>query len=72
MKTYDDLDHMKMILDTDFNVKQVYYLLHIIIYAIIKATDPEGKIRKYVVFNAFLHTISGILLNDILLPKTKK
>ncbi|XP_029171330.1 uncharacterized protein LOC114940747 [Nylanderia fulva] len=43
-----------------------YYLPH---HAVVKASDPEGKIR--VVFNASFRTTTGVSLNDVLIPGPK-
>jgi len=40
MKAYDDVDYMKIRLDTDFHTKQVYYLLH---YAVINQINVANK-----------------------------
>lgn len=42
---------------------EAYYMPH---HAVIKNTDPDGKIR--VVFNTSFRTSTGVSLNDVLLP----
>jgi len=46
--------------------KQTYYLPQ---HVVVKAIDPQSKIR--VVFNASFYITSGVLLNDVLLPRLK-
>ncbi|XP_029173951.1 uncharacterized protein LOC114942698 [Nylanderia fulva] len=55
--------HMEPVPDEGVATGEVYYMPH---HAVIKATDPPGKIR--VVFNSFFGTSTGVSLNETLLP----
>ncbi|XP_029166205.1 uncharacterized protein LOC114937011 [Nylanderia fulva] len=65
LATYASCGHMKPAPRGE-TIGEQYYLPH---HAVVKASDPEGKIR--VVFNASFRTTTGISLNDVLIPGPK-
>ncbi|KMQ90405.1 hypothetical protein RF55_9846 [Lasius niger] len=66
LTSYLSLGHMEPTPTKDEANKETYYMPH---HAVVKSTDPEGKIR--VVFNASFRTSTGVSLNDVLLPGPK-
>jgi len=69
-KTYDDQDHMKMIIETDFNDK---FNDKLIISTAPRSSldNNERGIRKgrYMWSSTFPSVLQSGMLNDILLPK---
>lgn len=63
MNSYLSLGHMEPVPSGEREVCSSYYMPH---HAVVKPTDPDGKIR--VVFNASFRTTTGVSLNDVLLP----
>lgn len=66
MEAYKTLGHMEPVPRGEENHDNGFYMPH---HAVLKRTDPEGKIR--VVFNASFKTSTGMSLNDVLLPGPK-